>query len=309
MAGLQRALRRTDDFRDDVAGSADRVAHDPPHDPPSVRELLQDNDPVRRRSGHLEPGYMARPRIGTRPRARSARKRRGDGTILWRVLAVSTAVLILGTGGLLALHAMAPGAGVHAPVRADPRRTEAAIAPVVTPFRASNEKPARERTAGEKADSESLARRAAAAASALAPPASSAAPGPGSAVPDAPAADPAPTAADFARPAFLEPLSGEAADTPEETVVAEADTTVPQTDPPATAVPLPAPRPASAQEADSRSARIRMAVTLRSGPRRSASAIGTLGEGTKVTLYSCKSWCEVSAGDKRGFVYKNAVAR
>ncbi|MFG1298918.1 SH3 domain-containing protein [Xanthobacter sp. V3C-3] len=133
--------------------------------------------------------------------------------------------------------------------------------------------------------------------------------GTGAAAQDAPApsdtkvasAEPAPTADDFARPAFLEPADGDEADLPEGAAEAAGD-----------AAPLPTPRPAAASaeaDKDARTVRIRSAVTLRSGPRRSASAIGTLDEGTRVTLYSCKSWCEVSSGDKRGFVYKTAVAQ
>lgn len=55
------------------------------------------------------------------------------------------------------------------------------------------------------------------------------------------------------------------------------------------------------------SGRITSAINLRNAPRRGADVIGTLPAGTKVTVFSCKSWCEVAANGKRGYVYARAV--
>ncbi|MDQ0504414.1 SH3 domain-containing protein [Xanthobacter agilis] len=128
---------------------------------------------------------------------------------------------------------------------------------------------------------------------------------------------PAPTAADFARPAFLEPHAADKAD---------ADATDDPIDDPspearATAsAPVPPARPALAQASGSsaadnaeetgsvgQSGRINTAINLRSGPQRGAAVLATLEAGTKVTVYSCKSWCEVAADGKRGYVYRRAV--
>lgn len=304
MAGLQRARRRIDDYDLDLAASAQA----PDRALVPAKAVLQDNEPVRRPpASRPQPSYMTRPRIGTSPvRGRVTRKRRGDGTLLLRVLAVSTAVLILGTGGLLALHSMAPGSSGQAVADVPSRPAQVATAQAATAQAAARQapaKPAAERPAAAKAAPDVIARRAATVASLLGAPA----PAVASAPADGPA-DAAPTAADFARPAFLEPLPRDGDEQADETRLASAD--VPESTPSAASAPLPAPRPPVPDKAaDSRSARIRSAVTLRSGPRRSASAIGTLAEGTRVTLYSCKSWCEVATADKRGFVYKNAVAR
>lgn len=135
----------------------------------------------------------------------------------------------------------------------------------------------------------------------------------GAPVTERPKAEAAPTAEDFARPAFLEPLPamGEApapaaAPAPPAKVQLEpqvAALETPLLDP----VPLPPVRPTAASA--ERTARIVFDVTMRSGPRRSASAIGQVEKNERVTLIGCKSWCEVVANGKRGFVYGRAVDR
>lgn len=294
MAGLQRAHRRIDDFEDNTLDDA----------PGPTAAWVQDNGPA-----------AVRPRIGAGPRARPQRRsRRSDGgTTLWRVLGVSAAVLILGSGGLFALHLVAPGNVKPAP---QPVQTSGPLHP----------------------------RLSAKVASILGHPGGAADPAPVNAMAASVAApDTAPpTPADFARPAFLEPMETDEPALPEAATMTDGpdgtDGTVAEAPPPAQAAPLPAARPrdialasgdaaagdASTRDtsskdsaskdtapktADTRTARISMDVTLRSGPRRSASALGTLDEGTRVTLYSCKSWCEVATGDKRGYVYRSAVDR
>ncbi len=51
-------------------------------------------------------------------------------------------------------------------------------------------------------------------------------------------------------------------------------------------------------------ARIASGVKLRTNPDNGAPVIAVLGQGTAVEIVSCKGWCEIVAGDKRGFVYQ-----
>ncbi|UJX45189.1 SH3 domain-containing protein [Xanthobacter sp. YC-JY1] len=243
------------------------------------------------------PTVPARIGAGSRPRRSSKRR---DGLMLWRVLGASAAVLILGMGGLLAYNLVAPRSDTSQTAAAPTQPTPAAPATAVATAAPKPATPAQPKRIADAGHGQSAMK----VASILGAGGETAAPAP---------AEVGPTAADFSRPAFLEPLN----DTDEETLPASAVETVAERTPPDAAAPLPAPRPvkmASAETAASddesaTSARIRSAVTLRSGPRRSASAIGTLEGGTKVKLYSCKSWCEVSTGDKRGWVYKSSVDR
>ncbi|MFG1181292.1 SH3 domain-containing protein [Xanthobacter sp. V7C-4] len=261
-----------------------------------------------------------RPRIGSSARARPPRRKARDGLVLWRALALSASFLILGMGGVVAYHAMTPDR--PAPDGAAPKATAATASTAKTASETRPQQPPVLKTAdgGHAQMSTKVA-------SILGAPAPSAAPAQperanalqvATAIPASAPAEPAPTAADFARPAFLEPVSGDEAG--DDAILPEGATQTVADTAPATGAPLPKAKPSAvavasadagkaAADDDGRTARIRSAVTLRSGPKRSASAIGTLDEGTKVTLYSCKSWCEVSAGDKRGFVYKAAVAQ
>ena len=244
------------------------------------------------------PTVPARIGAGSRPRRSSKRR---DGLMVWRVLGISAAVLILGMGGLLAYNLVSPRSDTSqtaaAPTQPTPSAPVAAAAATTAPKPVTPAQPKRIADAGHGQSAMKVA-------SIL---------GAGGDTPTPIPAQAGPTAADFSRPAFLEPLG----DTDEDTLPASAAETVAEGTPPNSAAPLPAPRPVKMASADAAasdddgatSARIRSAVTLRSGPRRSASAIGTLEGGTKVKLYSCKSWCEVSAGDKRGWVYKSSVDR
>jgi hypothetical protein len=49
------------------------------------------------------------------------------------------------------------------------------------------------------------------------------------------------------------------------------------------------------------------AVTMRSGPKSGASAIGTVPAKTAIEVISCEKWCEIVYKGKRGFVYKSFV--
>ncbi|MCG5237306.1 SH3 domain-containing protein [Xanthobacter oligotrophicus] len=304
MAGLGRAQRRSGGMEDTFRDYGSEGGFDVPND---------------RRD-------TARPRIGSSTRARPPRRKARDGLVLWRALALSASVLILGMGGVVAYHAMGPdrpapdGAAAKATAATAPAaKTASDTRPQQTPvLKTADGGHAQMSTKvasilGAPAAAPAQPERANALQVAAASPAANPATNPASAP-----AEPAPTAADFARPAFLEPVSGDEAG--DDAILPEAATQTVADSAPAAGAPLPKAKPravalASAEagkaaaDDDGRTVRIRSAVTLRSGPKRSASAITTLDEGTKVTLYSCKSWCEVSSGDKRGFVYKAAVGQ
>lgn len=314
MAGLGRAQRRSGGMEDTFRDYGPEGSFDVPND---------------RRD-------TARPRIGSSYRGRPPRRSASDGLLLWRALALSASVLILGMGGVVAYHSMAPnppadGAAAPAGAPAASSLTAAASSTMANTAAANGLKAASETRPSKAATVKTIDRgpdgghaqisnKVASILGAPAPSTTPAQPGRADAL-QVSSANPAPgelapTAADFARPAFLEPVNGDEAG--DEASLPEGATQTVSDTAPTTGAPKAKPRAATVASADAakaapdddgRSARIRSAVTLRSGPKRSASAIGTLDEGTKVTLYSCKSWCEVSAGDKRGFVYKSAVAQ
>ena len=77
---------------------------------------------------------------------------------------------------------------------------------------------------------------------------------------------------------------------------------------------IPTPRPESAGKADRPSAatgngHILRAVTLRSGPKKAASALGTVPAKAVVDVIACKSWCEIVYQGTRGFIYKSFLKR
>ncbi|HWJ72624.1 MAG TPA: SH3 domain-containing protein [Kaistia sp.] len=49
-------------------------------------------------------------------------------------------------------------------------------------------------------------------------------------------------------------------------------------------------------------------VKLRTNPDNGAPVIAVLGQGTGVQIVACKGWCEIVAGDKRGFVYQKFLS-
>jgi len=55
-------------------------------------------------------------------------------------------------------------------------------------------------------------------------------------------------------------------------------------------------------------ARITGGVRLRGNPDNGAPTVGYLKPGAQVRIIECKGWCEVVAGDKRGFVFKRFLA-
>jgi hypothetical protein len=50
-------------------------------------------------------------------------------------------------------------------------------------------------------------------------------------------------------------------------------------------------------------------VNMRSKPDNAAPIVAILADGLSVKVIACDYWCEVEAGGKRGFVYKNFVSR
>lgn len=49
------------------------------------------------------------------------------------------------------------------------------------------------------------------------------------------------------------------------------------------------------------------AVTMRSGPKKNAAAIGTVPAKTSVQVMSCKQWCQIVYNGKRGWIYKSYI--
>lgn len=77
----------------------------------------------------------------------------------------------------------------------------------------------------------------------------------------------------------------------------------------ALAEPEPAPAALKAGAPKTGDARITSGVKLRSNPDNGAPVIGLLKAGENVTVVACKGWCEVVAGDKRGFVFQKFLAK
>ncbi|MER9948669.1 SH3 domain-containing protein [Mesorhizobium sp. M0047] len=53
--------------------------------------------------------------------------------------------------------------------------------------------------------------------------------------------------------------------------------------------------------------RILRTVTMRSGPKKNAAAIGTVPARTSVQVMSCKQWCQITYNGKTGWVYKTYI--
>lgn len=241
-------------------------------------------------AGHLRAAVAAgvRPRIGRGPsETRRPGRARIDRGVALRSLAISCAVAVFVLGGFYLLHSLGLGRTEEAAHDAQPAPGVAAgLVPTTATAAPAAEEIAAAAVPAQAAPAP-LAATPATAAPAQAP---------------APPAPTGPTAADFARPAFLEPLEADKAD-------ADAtDDPPPEAVAPASAA-RPGAEPSGAEQAEARgeNGRINTAINLRSAPQRGASVLATLEAGTKVTVYSCKSWCEVAANGKRGYVYRRAV--
>jgi hypothetical protein len=74
---------------------------------------------------------------------------------------------------------------------------------------------------------------------------------------------------------------------------------------------IPAAKPAkpAADDDAADDGHILRAVTMRSGPKKGAAAIGTIPAKAAVQVMSCKSWCQVVYKGKRGWIYKSFLKR
>ena len=88
---------------------------------------------------------------------------------------------------------------------------------------------------------------------------------------------------------------------------------IPETQPqvpgaqPATADSAAEPKPKAHKVSAAGNGRILRSVTMRSGPKKGAGAIGTVPARASVQVMSCKQWCEIVYNGKRGWVYKSYV--
>lgn len=55
--------------------------------------------------------------------------------------------------------------------------------------------------------------------------------------------------------------------------------------------------------------RLKQKVSLRAQPNSKSRVVTTLAKGAELTLYGCKSWCEVESQSKRGYIYAKALNR
>ncbi|MER9295284.1 SH3 domain-containing protein [Mesorhizobium sp. M0621] len=88
---------------------------------------------------------------------------------------------------------------------------------------------------------------------------------------------------------------------------------------PAVKPPVPAQQPAATEGDDSQAkakpgkvaaagtGRILRTVTMRSGPKKNAAAVGTVPARTSVQVVSCKQWCQITYNGKTGWVYKSYI--
>lgn len=67
------------------------------------------------------------------------------------------------------------------------------------------------------------------------------------------------------------------------------------------------PRVKSHKVAAAGTGRILRAVTMRSGPKKGAAAIGTVPARTSVQVVSCKQWCQIVYNGKTGWIYKSYI--
>lgn len=98
-----------------------------------------------------------------------------------------------------------------------------------------------------------------------------------------------------------------------ETSAGEDAATEPHTEPdPKTAtaaIPAAKPETPAKQAGSVGNGHILRAVTMRSGPKKGATAIDTIPARTAVQVIGCKSWCEVVYKGRHGFIYKSFLKR
>ncbi|TPI37100.1 SH3 domain-containing protein [Mesorhizobium sp. B2-9-1] len=99
---------------------------------------------------------------------------------------------------------------------------------------------------------------------------------------------------------------GDTMDGAQTAAIPEAKPQVPDPQPAATdGAAQPKPKPQKVDAAAN--GRVLRAVTMRSGPKKGASAIATVPAKASVQVMSCKQWCEIVYNGKHGWVYKSYV--
>lgn len=96
---------------------------------------------------------------------------------------------------------------------------------------------------------------------------------------------------------------GDKMDGAQTAAIPEAKPQVPDAEPAATDNAKPKPQKVGAAA----NGRILRAVTMRSGPKKGASAITTVPAKASVQVMNCKQWCEIVYNGKHGWVYKSYV--
>lgn len=64
---------------------------------------------------------------------------------------------------------------------------------------------------------------------------------------------------------------------------------------------------ARAPSANGTPARVNDDVRLRAGPDNHAAVLGVVTRSSPIVVHSCRGWCDVSAGSKRGYVFKKFI--
>ncbi|TPJ28731.1 SH3 domain-containing protein [Mesorhizobium sp. B2-8-3] len=67
------------------------------------------------------------------------------------------------------------------------------------------------------------------------------------------------------------------------------------------------PEPKAQRASAAANGRVLRAVTMRSGPKKGASAIATVPAKASVQVMNCKKWCEIVYNGKHGWVYKSYI--
>jgi uncharacterized protein YraI len=114
-----------------------------------------------------------------------------------------------------------------------------------------------------------------------------------------------PTPEQAASVAAFQPTQDGQGSPPQETSAAHASPDKAET----AAIPAAKPAAPASEGTSSENGHILRAVTMRSGPKKGAAAIGTIPAKAAVQVMSCKSWCQVLYKGKQGWIYKSFLDR
>ncbi|ODT21131.1 MAG: hypothetical protein ABS35_18120 [Kaistia sp. SCN 65-12] len=249
------------------------------------------------------------------------------------IAAIAVATLLVAGGALLTVQSLTANSDMPASADIDAGATTASVVPAAAPLPAAAAKQSYERAAKDDALAEAPQLRGAdlMLPTTLSPSAGSAggtAPVDSSvraayAMPEAVTTDASPAAAKAATaktdrvaqtdaPAVASAASdtvdstpAPVADLPVEPAAVAPEPVASQPEAPAAEATRPA---ASIADLQAGAARITSGVRLRGNPDNGAPTVGYLKPGAEVQVVQCKGWCEVVAGDKRGFVFKRFLA-